>query len=214
MSDLFWLSEAKVERLRPFFPKSSGRPRVDDRRVPSGYQGGKGWRCEKHERRSVNEKSSNQDQMMNSSFSEGEYPQRLSVGPRNFSEKAASFRLKLEKPFFFFLDIEVFSLSERVILICYLKEGEPKFYTIEKTVKRLFRVRNADEANHMYFYHDPAFRVALDHTGAHREFEWFRVGGLIARWENGKSKFVLCRVDDRFSLTLAEACSLKSVLFQ
>lgn len=26
MSDLFWLSEAQVERLRPFFPKSRGRP--------------------------------------------------------------------------------------------------------------------------------------------------------------------------------------------
>ena len=30
MSDLFWLSEAQVERLRPFFPKSHGKPRVDD----------------------------------------------------------------------------------------------------------------------------------------------------------------------------------------
>ena len=36
MSDLFWLSEAQVERLRPFFPKSRGKPRVDDRRVLSG----------------------------------------------------------------------------------------------------------------------------------------------------------------------------------
>ena len=36
MSDLFWLSEAQMERLRPFFPHSHGRPRVDDRRVLSG----------------------------------------------------------------------------------------------------------------------------------------------------------------------------------
>ncbi|ANT63132.1 transposase (plasmid) [Salipiger sp. CCB-MM3] len=36
MSDLFWLKEAQMARLRPFFPKSRGRPRVDDRRVLSG----------------------------------------------------------------------------------------------------------------------------------------------------------------------------------
>ena len=36
MSDLFWLSEAQMARLAPFFPKSHGRPRVDDRRVLSG----------------------------------------------------------------------------------------------------------------------------------------------------------------------------------
>lgn len=36
MSNLFWLSEAQMDRLRPFFPKSHGRPRVDDRRVLSG----------------------------------------------------------------------------------------------------------------------------------------------------------------------------------
>ena len=36
MSDLFWLKDAQMERLRPFFPKSHGRPRVDDRRVLSG----------------------------------------------------------------------------------------------------------------------------------------------------------------------------------
>ncbi len=36
MSDLFWLTEAQMCRLRPFFPKSHGRPRVDDRRVLSG----------------------------------------------------------------------------------------------------------------------------------------------------------------------------------
>ena len=36
MSDLYWLSEAQVERLRPCFPKSRGKPRVDDRRVLSG----------------------------------------------------------------------------------------------------------------------------------------------------------------------------------
>ena len=36
MSDLFWLSDAQMERLRPFFPLSHGVPRVDDRRVLSG----------------------------------------------------------------------------------------------------------------------------------------------------------------------------------
>lgn len=32
----FWLTEAQMERLKPFFPKSHGKPRVDDRRVLSG----------------------------------------------------------------------------------------------------------------------------------------------------------------------------------
>ena len=36
MDELFWLTDAQIERLRPFFPKSRGRPRVDDRRVLSG----------------------------------------------------------------------------------------------------------------------------------------------------------------------------------
>lgn len=36
MSNLFWLSEAQMARLQPFFPKSHGKPRVDDRRVLSG----------------------------------------------------------------------------------------------------------------------------------------------------------------------------------
>ena len=36
MSDLFWLSDAQLARLEPFFPKSHGKPRVDDRRVLSG----------------------------------------------------------------------------------------------------------------------------------------------------------------------------------
>ena len=35
MSNLYWLSEAQMERLRPYFPKSHGVPRVDDRRVLS-----------------------------------------------------------------------------------------------------------------------------------------------------------------------------------
>jgi hypothetical protein len=30
MSNLFWLSEAQMARLQPFFPKSHGKPRVDD----------------------------------------------------------------------------------------------------------------------------------------------------------------------------------------
>jgi len=36
MSDLFWLTDEQMERLKPFFPKSHGGPRVDDRRVLSG----------------------------------------------------------------------------------------------------------------------------------------------------------------------------------
>jgi len=36
MADLFWLTEAQMARLSPFFPKSHGKPRVDDRRVLSG----------------------------------------------------------------------------------------------------------------------------------------------------------------------------------
>jgi transposase len=33
---LFWLTEAQMDRLRPFFPKSHGHPRVGDRRVLRG----------------------------------------------------------------------------------------------------------------------------------------------------------------------------------
>jgi integrase len=33
MSNLFWLSNAQITRLRPFFPKSHGKPRVDDPRA-------------------------------------------------------------------------------------------------------------------------------------------------------------------------------------
>ena len=36
MSNLYWLSEDQTARLRPYFPKSHGVPRVDDRRVLSG----------------------------------------------------------------------------------------------------------------------------------------------------------------------------------
>ncbi len=36
MGNLFWLSDEHMARLRPFFPRSHGRPRVDDRRVLSG----------------------------------------------------------------------------------------------------------------------------------------------------------------------------------
>ena len=36
MSDLFWLTDAQMAQLEPFFPKSHGKPRVDDRRVLSG----------------------------------------------------------------------------------------------------------------------------------------------------------------------------------
>ena len=36
MSDLYWLTDDQMERLRPHFPRSHGKPRVDDRRVLSG----------------------------------------------------------------------------------------------------------------------------------------------------------------------------------
>src|SRR5512140_1575570 len=36
MSNLFWLTDEQMERLKPFFPKSHGKPRVDDLRVLSG----------------------------------------------------------------------------------------------------------------------------------------------------------------------------------
>jgi hypothetical protein len=36
MSGHFWLNDEYTERLQTFFPKSRGKPRVDDRRVPSG----------------------------------------------------------------------------------------------------------------------------------------------------------------------------------
>ena len=36
MSNLYWLSDGQMERLKPFFPKSHGKPRVDDRCVLSG----------------------------------------------------------------------------------------------------------------------------------------------------------------------------------
>jgi transposase len=36
MSYFFWLSDAQMKVLEPFFPKSHGKPRVDDRRVLRG----------------------------------------------------------------------------------------------------------------------------------------------------------------------------------
>lgn len=36
MSNLFWLTDAQMARLESFFPKSHGKPRVDDRPVLSG----------------------------------------------------------------------------------------------------------------------------------------------------------------------------------
>lgn len=36
MSNLFWQTEAQMNRLRPFFPKIHGRPRVDDFRILNG----------------------------------------------------------------------------------------------------------------------------------------------------------------------------------
>jgi len=36
MSDLYWLTEEQMAQLAPYFPKSHGKPGVDDRRVLSG----------------------------------------------------------------------------------------------------------------------------------------------------------------------------------
>jgi transposase len=36
LSHLYWLTDEQMARLEPYFPKSHGRPRVDDRRVLSG----------------------------------------------------------------------------------------------------------------------------------------------------------------------------------
>ena len=36
MSDLYWLIDEQMARLEPYFPKSHGKPRVNDRRVLSG----------------------------------------------------------------------------------------------------------------------------------------------------------------------------------
>src|SRR3546814_6061758 len=36
MSYLYWLTDEQMTRLQPYFPKSHGKPRVDDRRVLSG----------------------------------------------------------------------------------------------------------------------------------------------------------------------------------
>jgi transposase len=36
MNNLFRLTDAQMARLEPFFPKSRGKPRVDDRQVLSG----------------------------------------------------------------------------------------------------------------------------------------------------------------------------------
>jgi transposase len=36
MSDYYWLSQAQLETIKPYFPLPHGVPRVDDRRVISG----------------------------------------------------------------------------------------------------------------------------------------------------------------------------------
>jgi len=36
MSDQFWLTKAQLKRIEPFFHRTRGIPRVDDRRVVSG----------------------------------------------------------------------------------------------------------------------------------------------------------------------------------
>ncbi len=47
MRDLYWLTDEQMGRLRPFFPKSHGKPRVDDHRVLSGiiFVNRNGLRC-------------------------------------------------------------------------------------------------------------------------------------------------------------------------
>lgn len=45
MRVLFWLRDEQMARLEPYFPKSHGKPRVDDRRILSGvvYVNGNGF---------------------------------------------------------------------------------------------------------------------------------------------------------------------------
>jgi len=47
MSDLYWLTDEQMARLEPYFPKSHGKPRVDDRRVLRGivFVNRNGLRC-------------------------------------------------------------------------------------------------------------------------------------------------------------------------
>ena len=45
MSDLYWLTDEQMARLQPHFPKSHGKPRVDDRRVLSGINRSAKARC-------------------------------------------------------------------------------------------------------------------------------------------------------------------------
>lgn len=39
MSDLYWLTDEPMARLEQYFPRSHGKPRVDDRRVLSRIVG-------------------------------------------------------------------------------------------------------------------------------------------------------------------------------
>ena len=39
MSNLFWLTDAQMSRLQPFFPQSHGKPRVDDRELAPNSTG-------------------------------------------------------------------------------------------------------------------------------------------------------------------------------
>ncbi len=36
MSDHYWINKAQLKLVKPYFPRSHGKPRVDDRRVISG----------------------------------------------------------------------------------------------------------------------------------------------------------------------------------
>ena len=42
MSNLFWLTDAQMARLEPFFPKSHGKPRVDDPLPGNGLPANRG----------------------------------------------------------------------------------------------------------------------------------------------------------------------------
>jgi transposase len=53
MGNLFWLTDTQMARLQPFFPKSHGKPRVDDRRVlsvgPESTSNWISWRGQRHD---------------------------------------------------------------------------------------------------------------------------------------------------------------------
>ena len=49
MSNLFWLTDEQMARLQPYFPKSHGRPRVDDGDIAHIDMRLSSARCDRHD---------------------------------------------------------------------------------------------------------------------------------------------------------------------